>query len=426
MTKSSDTWVSAAEAVRLLGVTRSTLYAYVSRGFLRSEATAGKTRARRYAREDVERLKRRGEERRNPDKVAAHAMQWGLPVLESAITLIDGARLYYRGHDAVELARTRTVREVASLVWTGAFDSPLASAAIDSNRTRVHSSSRNHERSGARRSRQTAGRAVSALEFISRAQAALALQSLNDAAAFDLRVDRVVATGWRILRALTDVASLTTGAPASPTATIDEMLGSAWRVRSSATDVLRAALILCADHELNVSAFTARCIASAEANPYAVVIGGLSALQGTRHGGSTIRVEAMLAALHRERRPRAALVERARRGERIDGFGHPLYRDGDPRAIALLAMLRERDPKSPELAFVERIAAAGRALTDEHPNLDFALGAVSRVLKLPRGSGIALFGIGRTIGWIGHAIEQYATGQIIRPRAQYVGAAPVE
>jgi citrate synthase len=132
----------------------------------------------------------------------------------------------------------------------------------------------------------------------------------------------------------------------------------------------------------------------------------------------------MLGALAREKRPRAALTERMRRGERIDGFGHPLYPNGDPRATALLEMLRAFDKKSPALALVERIADGGYALTGEHPNLDFALGAVSRVLKLPRGSGLTLFAIGRTIGWIGHAIEQYASGQIIRPRAKYVGVSP--
>ena len=64
------------------------------------------------------------------------------------------------------------------------------------------------------------------------------------------------------------------------------------------------------------------------------------------------------------------------------------------------------------------------SLTGERPNVDFALGAVSRVLGLPRASALTLFAIGRTIGWIGHAMEQYALDQIIRPRARYVGLAP--
>ena len=111
--------MTAAEAAALLGVSRATLYAYVSRGFVRSQATAGSSRERGYSRDDVERLRRRTEERRDPDKAAARALQWGMPVLESSIALIDGRRLYYRGHDAVALARARSLEEVASLIWTG-------------------------------------------------------------------------------------------------------------------------------------------------------------------------------------------------------------------------------------------------------------------------------------------------------------------
>ena len=118
-------FLTAAGAARTLGVSRATLYAYVSRGYIRSQAMPGSRRERGYAREDVERLLRRTEERRHPDKAAARALHWGMPVLESAIALIDGRRLYYRGHDAAELARTRSVAEVASLIWTGRFDADV-------------------------------------------------------------------------------------------------------------------------------------------------------------------------------------------------------------------------------------------------------------------------------------------------------------
>jgi citrate synthase len=199
------------------------------------------------------------------------------------------------------------------------------------------------------------------------------------------------------------------------------MLARSWRLGPGAAGVLRSALILCADHELNVSAFTARCVASAGSDPYAVIIAGLAALGGTKHGGVSARVESTLAATRGARRIRIAVAERLRRGEPVDGFGHPLYRNGDPRAAALLALLGERYPASAELVFVREFADAAGAATGEKPNIDFALAALSRVLKLPEGSPLALFAIGRTIGWIGHAIEQYATGTLIRPRAKYVG-----
>lgn len=389
----TDTWVGAAEAARLLDVTRATLYAYVSRGFIRSEPGPGASRARRYSRDDVERLRRRAEERRDPDKVAAHALRWGMPVLESAITLIAGETLYYRGHDALALAGNASVEAVASLIWTGRLDDrrPDSTSAI------------------------APVRAPRSASFINRAQATLALASAADHQAFDLRPDAVVRAGWRILDLLVRVEAPGASGP------IDVALARGWRLRAGAEAAVRAAIILCADHELNVSAFTARCVASAGSNPYAVVTAGLAALEGMKHGGSTARVETMLATLRRERSIRAALVQRSREGHGIDGFGHPLYRRGDPRAAALLGMLERRYPKSPELRYARDFARAATALTGERPNVDFALGAASRVLGLPPGGGLTLFAIGRTIGWIGHAIEQYAVDQIIRPRAKYVG-----
>ena len=134
----------------------------------------------------------------------------------------------------------------------------------------------------------------------------------------------------------------------------------------------------------------------------------------------------MLDSMRRARPVRDAVEARRRRGESIDGFGHPLYRDGDPRARLLLDLLGERYPKSVEYRFVMKVAQAATRTTGEHPNLDFGLAAVGRVLRLPPGSPLMLFALGRSTGWIGHAIEQYATGQLIRPRAKYVGVAPVQ
>jgi citrate synthase len=207
-------------------------------------------------------------------------------------------------------------------------------------------------------------------------------------------------------------------------APVDAALARAWNVRRDGAAILRAALVLCADHELNVSSFTARCVASAGSHPYAVVLAGLSALEGPRHGGASARVESMLTAMRQARPLRAAVEARLRRGEPIEGFGHPLYRDGDPRARLLLDLLGERCAKSAEYRFVRDFADAAAAVTGEHPNLDFGLAAVGRGLNLPAGSPLALFAIGRSVGWIGHAIEQYETGQLIRPRAKYVGVPP--
>jgi citrate synthase len=181
--------------------------------------------------------------------------------------------------------------------------------------------------------------------------------------------------------------------------------------------------VLCADHELNVSAFTARCSASSGTHPYGVVIAALSAFEGPRHGGAGRRVEAMLAAMRGERVLSRAIAARVRRGEPIEGFGHPLYRDGDPRARMMLEMLDEWSG-SAERRFIRDFVRAADDIIGEQPNLDFALAAITRVLRLPEASPMILFAVGRTVGWIGQALEQYATGQLIRPRAKYVGVPP--
>jgi citrate synthase len=395
----SHMWIHATEAAQILGVSRATLYAYVSRGYVRSQSMSPSSRERSYSREDVERLRRRSEERRDPSKAAAHALHWGIPVLESSITLIDGKALYYRGHDAVSLSRTRSVAEVASLIWSGAFETfvPVAPGSAFG--------------AGPRRDDRP---------FVQRALTALSAAAARDARAFDLRAHSVMGTGWRILHLLTGSVSQARRSASS----IDQALAHAWRVGDRGIDVLRSALILCADHELNVSSFTARCVASAGSHPYAVVIAGLSALEGTKHGGAGARVESMLDSMRRAPNVKAAIAQRLRRGEALDGFGHPLYPDGDPRAAALIELLHDRYAKSTELALVVDAADAAASTLHEKPNLDFALAALSRVLRLPSGSPLILFALGRTIGWIGHAIEQYATGELIRPRAKYIGAPP--
>ena len=394
------TWLTSQEAATRLGVSRPTLYAYVSRGWVRSTPAPDHPHARRYAREDVERLRQRAEQRRHPEKVMGRALHWGVPLLESSITLVAGNRLYYRGYDACELAHSRSIEEIASLIWLGSFENHFP----PSDR-HIAATGRPDGRS-----------------FIARAQSMLPLVAARDPLAFDLRPRSVVHTGWRILNLLTSIAV------ESPHAakTIDETLRRHWASRvPHAADLLRAALIVCADHELNVSSFTARCVASAGANPYMVVIAGLAAIEGPKHGGITARIETMFNELRGARDLNRAIADRLRRGEPLYGFGHPLYEDGDPRAKLILDLLQELQPKSYEVKIARQIARYGEeALNAEKPTIDFALVALAQALKLPDGAALTLFALGRTIGWIGHAIEQYARDQMIRPRAKYVGVMP--
>lgn len=397
----SKRYLTAPQAAQRLGISLPSLYAYVSRGLLRSEAGDGPSRARRYLVQDVDRLRARKEGRKDPGRVAREALNWGAPVLDSAITRIEGGELFYRGENVRDLARTHSVEEVASLIWRGNFDAidlgPAAGAALDpATRTRIRMIARG-------------------LHPVEQFEILLSLAGPRDVAAFDLKTPAVIRTGARILRLLTEtVGDQPIGSGLART------LALAWAPRiPDAERLISACLILCADHELNISAFTARCVASAASTPYSVVAAGLHALTGFKHGGESLRVEAFLNRAANPRDARSLVTSALRAGERVAGFGHPLYPDGDPRARHLLDELSRRrkglDPVGGAMA------QTMLELTEERPTIDFALAMASRALKLPEGSPLTLFALGRCIGFIGHAIEQYESGILIRPRARYTG-----
>ncbi|MDQ3863135.1 MAG: citrate synthase family protein [Actinomycetota bacterium] len=395
-----ERYLSAGRAAEELGVSLSTLYAYVSRGKVRSEAVEGKGRSRRYRAEDVRRLKERKERRRDPERVMEDALHWGTPVLESGITLIDGGKLYYRGRDVVTLAGESSVEEVAALIW--AADEAMAPALFPP------------EPSGPSRRIRTVLGNVAGLTPVEVFQVLLPVAASEDPAAYDLRPPAVARTGARILRLMTDVAA---GGSAPGVA---GTLQRGWSPDDpGAADLLGSALIFCVDHELPVSTFAARCVASSGATPYAVVLAGLAALGGVKHGGEIELVEAFLREVEAAGDARAVISGRLKRGERIPGFGHSLYPEGDPRGSGLLRLTAGAYPERTAVSL--SVAGEMLHLMGERPTVDFALATVARALELPPGGAIALFALGRTVGWIGHAIEQYRSGSLIRPRARYVG-----
>lgn len=396
-------YVTAKEAAEALNISLPTLYAYVSRGLIRSEAAEDpNSRQRRYNVEDIDRLLAKKEAAHSPEKIAETALHWGTPLLESAITLIRDGRLYYRGLDAAGLVENYRYEEVVALVWTGEIDETLFTA----------------------KGAQVDVTAVipDTLPDIARMQIALA--AADDLNAYDLRASAVIQTGVRIIRLLTQAA----GGNLDDSQSIAEALAAGWGLTNpKAARLIDMALILCADHELNASSFAARVAASAGATPYAVVIAGLAALSGVKHGGQSERVSALLRELQAAPNARTLIAERLRRGEIIPGFGHRLYPDGDPRAAKLLdaanAYSAVDKSAAPFFALVAELLDAMYQM-GEYPNLDLALATLEHLLHLKYGAALTLFALGRTAGWIGHAIEQYEDGRLLRPRARYVGVEP--
>ena len=401
-------YLTAQEAAAELGVKPATLYAYVSRGLVRSEANGNVNRERRYSAEDVQRLKERQEQRRDPTSAVTGALHWGAPVQESALTLIRDGKLYYRGYDAAMLASQHTVEEVACLLWEGNLRGQVNTL----NKPMTEP---------ARARMENLISAVQSYPLIESFQIALLMTASEDPAAYDLRPGAVRRTGGRILRLLTAVA-----ARQVEEGGIAQTLAQGWLPDQpvKVNRLLNAALILLADHEFNVSSFTARCVASAGATPYEVVTAGLAALQGAKHGGMVNRVEALLDEIHKPTNTRRVLSGRLKRGDDIPGFGHRLYPEGDPRARILLELMAEAIPRSTVLSLSKAVIQEARTLIGEEPNSDFALAVLARLLNLPEGYGLGIFALGRTIGWLAHAIEQYQSDRIIRPRARYVGHTP--
>jgi citrate synthase len=373
-----DGWLTAEAALAKLAVARQTLYAYVSRGLLRTRPAPGSPNRKLYDQRGIEALVERRTRSRARRDVAASAIDFGEPVLASAITRISDGTLTYRGRDAIVLAETATLEDTAALLWeTSTFPELTASDYRPS-------------RSGQPIVRCM--RQVSALQGSitwGRDPAALLFDSAS------------------LLRRITEAAC-----DARAAKPLHETLATAWNADAAGAGLIRRALVLCADHELNTSAFAVRVVASTGASLPACVLAGLAALSGPLHGGMTERIGALLAEPGMKSAPYAAMAARLARGERLPGFGHRLYPFGDPRATALLAALEPGE-------WWDDLSAAAKELTGLRPNVDFALVALEQCLGLPRGAALAIFAAGRTAGWIAHALEQQRDGRLIRPRASY-------
>ncbi|WP_437572587.1 citrate synthase family protein [Sorangium sp. So ce542] len=414
-------YVTGAEAAELLGVKRETLYAYASRGVLRG-VPGGRGRARLYLRADIERLKARHDARAGHGPVAAEALRWGEPVLESALTAIGPRGPVYRGKEAVALALEDAPFEaVAELLWTGEL--PGGAPAARPGRLSVRPA-----KLAALLPEGTPP--LAALALVVPALGAHDPARHVGAPSGDGRIptsDAERARARALVRSLAALVGLGRD-PARATAAL-EAEGAARRLlvalgaspSKKAERAVNRALSISADHELNASTFAVRVAASTGADLYACVSAGLAALSGPRHGGATDRVEALVAEAARPERAAAAVHERLRRGEPIPGFGHRLYPEGDPRAQALLDTARALAPQSAALRTVLALVDALRDAGHDPPSLDMGLVAITAALGLPSGSAAALFAVGRAAGWIAHAFEQREAGYMLRPRARYTG-----
>ncbi len=397
-------YLPARDAAARLGISLATLYAYVSRGKVDSRPGPD-GRSREYRAEDIERLIEHRQAGRGAAQGAAHSLTWGLPVLETRISLIRPHGHYYRGQSAIELARDgASLEEAATLLWECGDHDPFAAPPLAAWPPVVQGLLRR--------------RGVPPLE---RTAAALPLLALSAPHAHSTDPLQRREGAARLLR---ETAALLC-ATRPDRRPIHQLFAADWRRPDAhAASLLRSALVLCADHELNASAFATRVAASTGASLHAAAGAGLAALSGPQHGGAAARAYALIRQALRARHPADCVRERLRHGDELPGFGHPLYPDGDPRAALLLHMLAGSRPRLPGMARVQRLVDAAAASSGRAPSLDFALAAIALLHDQDADAALSLFAAGRMAGWLAHALEQQEAGGLIRPRANYAGTMP--
>lgn len=335
---------------------------------------------------------------------------WMGPVIKSAITEIrnDGHR--YRGQNAIELAQQgNQFEEVAELLWeTNATQKDwqnIVPLPVPKYLKKL---------------------AVDEADFLDMVKALIASVEILDPSTRKLQGDDLFATARRLIVTM----ALTPGFSENGDGYISDaqfpiaqtLLSSlrATRSREKAA-VVNAALVLCADHELNASALAARIAASCDATLYSTLLSAVGTFSGSLHGLASRRAENIVSNSMKFKSTNAWLKDYLRDRETIPGFGTELYEHGDPRAQFLLDAAQSVTKKNANLNRLLEIVECVEQQNGMKPNLDIGLAAITYALTLPSGSGSTLFAVSRTAGWIAHAIEQRSYGGVIRPRAKYIG-----
>ncbi len=330
-----------------------------------------------YSAEDIEAVATRKARGRKRSSIAASSMAWGEPAIATSLSTVHQGKLYYRGLDASALSSHATLEEVAALLWAvrqaplfgegnADFTDPFQSlAALIPNSPYI----------------------------LGRTNESLA----KDAAA-----------------AIGHLASVCGGGRGS--GPLHERLTNGWGCNALAADRIRQALVLMADHDLNASTFATRVAASTGASLPASLLAGLCTLSGPRHGGAAEALSSLLSDANRLGAADAVQLWLSR-DQILPGFGHPLYPEGDPRAVEMLKGLTPSND-------LQRLSDSVFEQAGLLPNCDFALAVMTEVFGLPADAPFRLFLLGRSVGWAAHVMEQVSSGTLIRPRGKYEGVMP--
>jgi citrate synthase len=374
------------EAARRLGVKVPTLYAYVSRGLLESHRDPN-GRGSLFDLSDVEALATRS---RGGRQTATR-----LATITTAVTqLHQELGPIYRGQRATELAERAGFEEVAELLWRSGSEDADWRAPDLGPCPLVHT--------------------------FDRMRWALVVCGAKDPLRSDLRPAAVARAARRSAAALVDAVGARPAHDRDRDASIAARLAARLTPLSGAVpeDAVDAALVLLADHELATSTMAVRVAASVRADPYDALLAGLATLAGPLHGGASQMAYELLVVAGRDGAERA-LNDVLREQGRLPGFGHTVYKSGDPRFAALLA-LAEPLMRDDQRRVLHEVIALAAAHDVPLPNCDLALAALGWGTGMPPDSGRTIFAVARIAGWAAHYLEEMSERPVrFRARAVY-------
>jgi citrate synthase len=382
--------LDSEEAARRLGVKVQTLYSYVSRG----QISAHRGRDGRRVAFRADEIDDRARRLRGP----SHS-EFRVTPITTEVSRLTAEGPSYRGHPAVSLAGDTRFEDVADLLWVTDPGPWHPRPDIVAMTARFKLAARD------------------------RLRLAVVFAGAHDPMRADLRPEAVVRAGRSLIATM--IASLPGPDDGRCRADDDRLLAArlaerlgASQVTDELLDAVNAILVVQADHELAPSTLAVRVAATTRADAYDALLSGLGAISGAVHGGAADYVRRLLDSAQRTGVDRA-LGEALRWQGSLPGFGHVDYDEGDPRFGPLMGFF-ERLADADVRALVGDVLARAEAQHLPHPNVDFAIGAITFAASLAPDAGETLITVSRMAGWIAHYLEEIQeTPRHIRARSVY-------
>lgn len=350
----------------------------------------------------------------------------GIVAAASSISSIIDGVLTYRGIDIDELAEKATFEEVAYLLWHGKL--PTQSELDALIRELGENAAVPEEVIAGLRLYPAGSNSMAALRTV------VSSLALYDAEAQDMSREANIRKAVKLQAQLPTVvaafARIRQGKdPIAPKKGVSVAHNFLYMLTGEepaavAVEALDKALVLHADHELNASTFAARVTVATLSDIYSGVTSAIGALKGPLHGGANEAVMVMLDEIGSLANVEPYIQAKLDKKEKVMGFGHRVYKNGDPRAKHLQQMSRQLGELKGDMTLYDMSVKIEDLVTGQKglkPNVDFYSASCYTMLGIPRDLFTPIFAISRVSGWTAHILEQYEDNRLIRPRAEYVG-----